>query len=711
VDRLPPHVWFIDFEFSGTGEGERPTPICCVAREQNSGQTFRLWEDELATCPYDTGKDAVIVAYGAAAEIGCHIVLGWPVPVNVIDLFAEFRCFTNTAPVKGEKPAPSGLADALEYFQIPIAIDKLEKKRMQERCARGGPWEPGEREEVLAYCESDIPPLPALLERLLPHMNLAQALERGRFVKTVAHMELTGIPINVPKYNEVIRKRKLVIAKLITPVDKAFHVYVGTTFKLDRFAECLAREGIADWPKTPSGRPLLKSDELGAVLAKHPQMKPLFDLRGQIDKLRQCDLKIGHDGFAHTGLTPFVAVTGRSQPSGKEFIFALPKWMRFLIAAPEGYAVAQLDWSGQEIAIAAGMSGDQNLLKVYRSGDAHLAAGKLFGIIPEEGTTETHPAERDMIKPVMFGSNYGAGTNKLAQLANIPVSKAIELRFLHRRTFATFWAWIGGVQEKAYREGKIEACDGWVMQVPPQTRATTLLDWPMQTTGNVMMRDAACAATEASITLCTTVHDAFILMAPAAEIRSKVAKMWRIMNAASCKILGFKCGVHYDIFEHPKKFCDKKGAKMQALVEQCLLELEGIEPPPPKPKRAKRAMQLGDGKTLHPYVAKIIENADARIKTDEDPARALFIGANEAVRRANGRCFPDIDAVLGRLQQTAVGEGVPQAEAGKIIRSARRNEEIAGVPTTLPTEAEALSTATKLSRKNIAAIRKGLIYG
>jgi DNA polymerase I len=257
-----------------------------------------------------------------------------------------------------------------------------------------------------------------------------------------------------------------------------------------------------------------------------------------------------HDGFARTGLIPFVAATGRSQPSGREFVFALPAWMRFLIVAPPGYAVASLDWSGQEIAIAAALSGDQNLLAVYKCGDAHLAAGKLFGIIPHDGTGETHAAERNMIKPVMFGSNYGAGTTKLAQIDRIPVSKALELRM--RRTFTTFWTWITRVQEKAYREGRIETGFGWSMRVPIETRATTLLDWPMQATGNEMMRDAACAATEAGITLCCTVHDAFILIAPLAEIEAKVARMRKIMNAASRKILGFACDVHDDTFEHPK---------------------------------------------------------------------------------------------------------------------------------------------------------------
>jgi DNA polymerase-1 len=639
MDRLPPQVWFVDFEFSGTSEGERPTPICCVAHERHSGQTHRLWEDALTTCPYATGPDSLLVAHGAAAEIGCHLALGWPLPVNVFDTYAEYRVYTNTAPTKGGKPPLANLIDAAASFEISSSVDKLTKKRLQERCARGPPWEPGEPEEILAYNEADLGLLLALFEKLLPHTNLTHALERGRFCKAVARMEAIGVPIDVAKYNEVIKKRTLVIAKLIEPVDRAFNVYAGVTFKLDRFAAYLARESISDWPTTPSGRLVLKAGELEKTLAQHPQVQPLFDLRGQLGKLRKCALKIGHDGFARTGLIPFVAATGRSQPSGNEFIFAQPAWMRFLIVSPPGYAVASLDWSGQEIAIAAALSGDQNLLDVYASGDAHLAAGKLFGIIPPDGTADTHAAERNMLKPVMFGSNYGAGERKLAQLAKISIGEARELRRQHRRKFATFWTWIERVQRTAYREGRIETGFGWTMRVPRETRETTLLDWPMQATGNEMMRLAACEAIEAGINLCCTVHDAFVLIAPVVEIEAAVDQMREIMNAASHKIIGLACDVHADIFAHPKRFFEKKGAKIQAVVEACLAELEGVEPPPPKPKRPKRAMKLGDGETLHPYVAKVISNAEARIKTDEDPQYCPALCARE--RRERGELGVD----------------------------------------------------------------------
>src|SRR5689334_2400288 len=94
-------VWFIDFEFVAA-PGERPRPFCLSARGLQTGREIRLWEQELRgrrAAPFDTGADSLIVAFYASAEISCIIDLGWPTPVNILDLFNEFRNFTNGQPV------------------------------------------------------------------------------------------------------------------------------------------------------------------------------------------------------------------------------------------------------------------------------------------------------------------------------------------------------------------------------------------------------------------------------------------------------------------------------------------------------------------------------------------------------------------------------------------------------------------------------------
>src|SRR5437879_1415392 len=90
-------IWLVDFEFNQPA-GERPTPLCMVAREFRSGRLIRLWQDQLSVLPeppYCISGDALFVAYYASAELGCHLELGWPMPAQTLDLFAEFKCLTS----------------------------------------------------------------------------------------------------------------------------------------------------------------------------------------------------------------------------------------------------------------------------------------------------------------------------------------------------------------------------------------------------------------------------------------------------------------------------------------------------------------------------------------------------------------------------------------------------------------------------------------
>src|SRR5512133_3746198 len=101
VGRLPfKHIVAIDFEVEFGGHatleasgrsGEKPRPVCMVAKELRGGQTWHLWRDEFGSQPpFPIGADVVLVAYYASAELACFKALGWPPPVYVLDLFAEF---------------------------------------------------------------------------------------------------------------------------------------------------------------------------------------------------------------------------------------------------------------------------------------------------------------------------------------------------------------------------------------------------------------------------------------------------------------------------------------------------------------------------------------------------------------------------------------------------------------------------------------------
>lgn len=57
-------IWCVDFEFRAP-PGERPWPVCMVAREMLSGRLIRLWRDDLVAArrpPFDCGSETLFVA-------------------------------------------------------------------------------------------------------------------------------------------------------------------------------------------------------------------------------------------------------------------------------------------------------------------------------------------------------------------------------------------------------------------------------------------------------------------------------------------------------------------------------------------------------------------------------------------------------------------------------------------------------------------------
>lgn len=130
-------IWCVDFEFSG-GDGDRQKRICMVARELGTGTELRLWEDELHKCskpPFRTDKGVCLIGYYVPAELKCFLVLGWPLPTNVIDFYSEFRCQTN-----GKKVfAGNSLLGALEYHGL-NSMSVADKNEMRDLALRGVPW-------------------------------------------------------------------------------------------------------------------------------------------------------------------------------------------------------------------------------------------------------------------------------------------------------------------------------------------------------------------------------------------------------------------------------------------------------------------------------------------------------------------------------------------------------------------------------------------
>lgn len=245
-------VWLGDFEFRPASgrEGNLPVPVCLVATEIRTGQTLRLWQDQLqyGTCPFPTDKSALFVAFYASAEMACFDELGWQRPVNVLDLYAESRCLTNGKPV----PSGNSLLGVLTYYGLP-SISAEEKTAMRELILRGGPWSQAEQEAILDYCESDVTSLQHLFPAMEPFIDWDRALLRGRYTAAIAKIENVGIPVDMNLYAALKRHWDSITLQLIATIDSNYGVYEGRSFRMARFEAYLASNGIA-WPVLPSGK-------------------------------------------------------------------------------------------------------------------------------------------------------------------------------------------------------------------------------------------------------------------------------------------------------------------------------------------------------------------------------------------------------------------------------------------------------------------------
>jgi DNA polymerase-1 len=570
-------IWVVDFEFR-VAPGERPDPVCLVALELRSGRKLRIWQDALkgAACPYCTGIDSVVIAYYASAEMGCHLALGWPLPANVIDLYAEFRVETNGRSL----PFSNGLLGALEYYNH-RGIDALEKDAMRALILRGGLYTEQEREDILVYCESDVAATVTLCRTMSPILNtkyrLSHALLRGRYTKAVARMEDAGVPID-SEMLENLRSNWLSIKdELIRRVDDQYGVYDGRTFKIDRFAQYLARHGIP-WATLPTGRLALDDDTFKEQCKTHPQLRPLKELRQALAQLKLSELQVGHDGRNRALLSMFRSKTGRNQPSNSKFVFGLSAWLRGLIRPTPGNGLAYVDWCQQEFGIAAALSGDLQMQDAYSSGDPYLAFAKQASAVPLDATKTTHAREREQFKACVLAVQYGMREESLARRILQPTAYARELLRIHRRTYARFWAWSEGVLNFAQTTGRLWTVFGWNLHVGPSTNARSLANFPMQANGAEMLRLACCLASERGIKIVAPVHDALLIEAPLDELNAKASEMQDLMRQASAIVLGgFELRTDIKFIRAPDRYDDERGITMWGIVQDLMSELRPPE--------------------------------------------------------------------------------------------------------------------------------------
>src|SRR5262245_15350064 len=151
-----------DFEYEVTS-GSLPNVLCMVAHvldeQLEHVHTVRLWRGDFGSVPpFDTGPDALFVAYAAWAEMTCFQVLGWQFPIHIFDLHTAYLAASNTLLPRStdqvrRKPRKR-LPDACRAYGIE-GWERIDKHTTAEAIGQGR-WREYGREAVLDYCEEDV---------------------------------------------------------------------------------------------------------------------------------------------------------------------------------------------------------------------------------------------------------------------------------------------------------------------------------------------------------------------------------------------------------------------------------------------------------------------------------------------------------------------------------------------------------------------------
>ena len=221
--------------------------------------------------------------------------------------------------------------------------------------------------------------------------------------------------------------------------------------------------------KTPGGARTTREDELEKMAELHPVIADVLAYR-ELSKLLSTYIEkmpsmVASDGRLHAEFLQAGTTTGRiaSQNPNLQNIPIKSDYgrrVRSAFRSETGHLLVALDYSQIELRIAAGLSGDKKLLKVFQDkGDVHTAvASQVFGVPAERVDYEM----RRRAKGINFGILYGMGVNALKSNLGANISREESAKFLSEyfRNFSGLAIWIEKTKLETARKGFTETLFG-----------------------------------------------------------------------------------------------------------------------------------------------------------------------------------------------------------------------------------------------------------
>jgi DNA polymerase-1 len=189
--------------------------------------------------------------------------------------------------------------------------------------------------------------------------------------------------------------------------------------------------------RTATGARTTREEELAKLSPLHPIIADVLAYR-ELQKLLSTYIDkipalIASDGRLHAQFLQAGSSTGRmaSQDPNLQNIPIKTEYgrrIRSAFCAAPGYKLVAIDYSQIELRIAAGLSGDKKLVRIFQEGgDVHTSvAAEVFGVAPDMVDREM----RRRAKVINFGILYGMGVNALRANLGESISREESAKFL-----------------------------------------------------------------------------------------------------------------------------------------------------------------------------------------------------------------------------------------------------------------------------------------
>lgn len=544
------------------------------------------------------------------------------VSVPWIDLYLEYRCLLNqndalaygeqylkgkiittTRPPKykhGDEPEETRDAGAHHQPQYSLAactfkllgkiIDSDQKHKMRDIIIRSCPDEiEDNKASIMEYNIADISNLELIFSNIQKKFQgkgvskskwTEAALLRGRYAALTAYMISRGYPVNKYKTDKLSENVKGILKEEIESVLTHLEGSFVWSNKLDRYVkneaairEWVENQSVPNWSLTPSGALSLSSKAFekhynsqspGFAGAFCHYLKTVQSLNGfSPNSKHKFNDFVGIDKRVRPHFGIYGAQTSRSQPKAAAFIPLKSHWMRTFIEPQGDNAIVGFDYSSQEFLLAAILSRDKVMAEAYASGDVYLAFAKAAKLVPPDATKTSHKRERDICKSSVLGMSYEMGAAGLAHKMTIDtgedVSKELAQTYidLFAKTYRKYTEWKSDLIYEYKENKKIKLLDGWYMW-GDQDNWRSVINFPVQGTGAVIMRRAVSLCHDRGIDVIFTLHDAVYAEVKYYEL-DKMRLLKKTMIDAFNDVMGrFKSPItiRVDGFAWSKKYKD-----------------------------------------------------------------------------------------------------------------------------------------------------------